>query len=39
VLFMGVLKKSKKRHEFTIFLADDDLSNKYRLQIRSFRLK
>jgi hypothetical protein len=39
VLFMGVLKKSKKRHEFTIYLSDEDLTMKYKLQIRSIRLK
>lgn len=39
VLFMGVLKKSKKKHEFNIYLSDDDLSMKYKLQVRCFRLK
>jgi hypothetical protein len=39
VLFMGVLRKGKKRHEFTITLQEEDLSMKYRLQVRSFRVK
>jgi hypothetical protein len=39
VLFMGVLKKSKKKHEFNLYLSDEDLSMKHKLQVRCFRLK
>jgi hypothetical protein len=39
VLFTGLLKKSKKKHEFTIKLIDEDISTKNKLQIRSIRLK
>ena len=36
---MGILKKSKRKHEFNIHLSDEDLSMKYKLQVRCFRLK
>lgn len=39
VLFMGIMKKSKKKHEFNVYLSEEDLSMKYRLQIRSIRIK
>jgi hypothetical protein len=39
VLFVGLLKKSKKKHEFTIYLSEEDLSMRYKLHIRSIRLK
>lgn len=39
VLFLGQLKKNKKKHEFSIILSDDDLTMKHKLQIRCLRLK
>lgn len=39
VLYMGVLKKQRKRHEFMFTLTEDDMSMRYKVQVRCFRLK
>ena len=39
VLFIGMLKKNRKRHEFKFVMTEEDLTSRYKVQVRSFRLK
>jgi hypothetical protein len=38
-LFIGFLKKGRKRHEFSLNLTEEDIAVKHRLQVRCFRVK
>ena len=38
-LFLGFLRKGKRKHEFSIYLSEEDLALKHRLQVRCFRIK
>ena len=39
VIFVGVLNKKRKKSEIQYRLAEEDLNKKYKLQVRSMRLK
>ena len=37
-LFVGLLLKGRKRHEFTVPISEEDLSIQYKVQVRCFKL-
>lgn len=38
-LFVGLLKKGKKKHDVQLYLTDEDLSIQHKIQVRCFRIK